>query len=236
MGKEIPRSFEKIRSGEQIQHPTFTNVAAAVAAGVTAAKFPRRDHLLERRRDWCGAVPGDQRRHELEADRDWRERHLSMNGLLPIIRRVRRPLLPVEAPADAKPAAAPVPSEREGGGCRRMSRRRQAMRKLPRIREGDRPRAGSRRWLAWLATWLADRRRERQSAPPTVPVPEAPSNLSVSVEEGFFIVMWQDNSSDETGFRVYRKAFSGPYGVLAEFPEDTTVFGDFDVERGVYYT
>jgi hypothetical protein len=42
MGKEIPRSFEKLRSGEQIQIPTFTNVAAAVAAGVTAAKFPRR--------------------------------------------------------------------------------------------------------------------------------------------------------------------------------------------------
>ena len=42
MGKDIPRSFEKIRSGEQIQIPTFVNVAAATAAGVTAAKFPRR--------------------------------------------------------------------------------------------------------------------------------------------------------------------------------------------------
>ena len=42
MGKEIPRSFERIRSGEQIQIPAFTNVAAAVAAGATAAKFPRR--------------------------------------------------------------------------------------------------------------------------------------------------------------------------------------------------
>ena len=42
MGKELPRSFEKLRSGEQLQPPTFTNVAAAVAAGVTAAKFPRR--------------------------------------------------------------------------------------------------------------------------------------------------------------------------------------------------
>ena len=42
MGKIIPRSFERIRSGEQIQFPTFTNVAAAVAAGVTPAKFPRR--------------------------------------------------------------------------------------------------------------------------------------------------------------------------------------------------
>ena len=42
MGKLIPWSFEKIRSGEVIQIPTFTNVAAAVAAGLTAAKFPRR--------------------------------------------------------------------------------------------------------------------------------------------------------------------------------------------------
>jgi len=65
---------------------------------------------------------------------------------------------------------------------------------------------------------------------------KAPSNLSVSVEEGFFIVMWQDNSSDEVGFRVYRKEFSGDYYILVEFPEETTVFGDFDVEGGVYYT
>jgi hypothetical protein len=42
MGKYIPRSFERLRSGEQLQIPSYTNVAAAVAAGVTAAKFPRR--------------------------------------------------------------------------------------------------------------------------------------------------------------------------------------------------
>jgi len=42
MGKDVPNSFVKIRSGEQIQIPTFTNNAAAIAAGVTAAKFPRR--------------------------------------------------------------------------------------------------------------------------------------------------------------------------------------------------
>jgi hypothetical protein len=42
MGKEIPRSFERLRSGEQIQIPGFINTAAAVAAGVTAAKYPRR--------------------------------------------------------------------------------------------------------------------------------------------------------------------------------------------------
>ncbi len=42
MGKIIPRSFERTRSGEHIVPSTFTNVAAAVAAGVTAAKFPGR--------------------------------------------------------------------------------------------------------------------------------------------------------------------------------------------------
>ena len=42
MGKLIPWSFEKLRSGEQLQIPSFANVAAANAAGVTAVKFPRR--------------------------------------------------------------------------------------------------------------------------------------------------------------------------------------------------
>ncbi len=55
MGKEIPRSFERIRSGEQIQIPTFTNVAAAVAAGITAAKFPRR--IIHLSAGGTGAVP-----------------------------------------------------------------------------------------------------------------------------------------------------------------------------------
>ena len=42
MGKILPRSFERLRSGEQLVIPSYTNVAAAVAAGVTAAKFPKR--------------------------------------------------------------------------------------------------------------------------------------------------------------------------------------------------
>jgi hypothetical protein len=35
-----------------------------------------------------------------------------MNGLYPIIRRVRRPLLPTDQPADAKPAPAPRSAEK----------------------------------------------------------------------------------------------------------------------------
>ena len=55
MGKLTPHSFERIRSGEQIQLTTFTNVAAAVAAGVTPAKFPRR--ILYLSAGGTGAVP-----------------------------------------------------------------------------------------------------------------------------------------------------------------------------------
>ena len=55
MGKEIPRSYEKLRSGEHLQVPTFTNVAAAVAAGVTAAKFPRR--IIHLSAGGTGSVP-----------------------------------------------------------------------------------------------------------------------------------------------------------------------------------
>jgi hypothetical protein len=55
MGKMIPRSFEKMRSGEHLQLPTFTNVAAAVAAGVTAAQFPRR--IIHLSAGGTGAVP-----------------------------------------------------------------------------------------------------------------------------------------------------------------------------------
>jgi hypothetical protein len=42
MGKEIPWSFQKIRSGEQLNLKSrpFTNVASLTAAGVTAAKNP----------------------------------------------------------------------------------------------------------------------------------------------------------------------------------------------------
>jgi|GEM_PF-1067284 len=110
------------------------------------------------------------------------------------------------------------------------------MLKLPQIRAGGRSWSPWRRRLAWLTTWLADRRRERASAVPSVPAPNAPSNLSVSVEDGFFILIWQDNSSNEAGFRVYRKAFGEDYYILVEFPADWTSFGDFDVEYGVYYT
>jgi len=55
MGKDLPRGHDKIRSGEQIQFATFTNVAAAVAVGVTAAAFPRR--IIHLSAGGTGSVP-----------------------------------------------------------------------------------------------------------------------------------------------------------------------------------
>ena len=55
MSKEIPWSFLRFRSGEQIQMPTFANVAAANAAGVTAPKFPRR--IIHLSAGGTGSVP-----------------------------------------------------------------------------------------------------------------------------------------------------------------------------------
>ena len=42
MGKLLPRGLERIRSGEQILMPSYLNTAAAMAAGLSANKYPRR--------------------------------------------------------------------------------------------------------------------------------------------------------------------------------------------------
>ena len=62
MGKLLPRSFERIRSGEQILIPTFTNNAAAIAAGMsivhisTEIRVAYRDAVRDFMRDHPEAV------------------------------------------------------------------------------------------------------------------------------------------------------------------------------------
>jgi hypothetical protein len=46
MGKILPRSFERLRNGEQFKPSVFINVADATAKGVTAAQFPYRLIIL----------------------------------------------------------------------------------------------------------------------------------------------------------------------------------------------
>ena len=42
MSRINPKGLVRVRSGEQISLTSFTNVAAATAAGVTAAQYPGR--------------------------------------------------------------------------------------------------------------------------------------------------------------------------------------------------
>jgi hypothetical protein len=107
MGKLQPRSFERIRSGEQIQIPTSPtsrrrSLLASRRRNIRAASSTCR------RRHGFGAVSRHFGRHELAASRHWRKRHLTaaiMDKLFPIIRRKRRPLIVEDVP--------PIPTKNE---------------------------------------------------------------------------------------------------------------------------
>ena len=57
MGKEIPRSFERMRNGEalNLNQKGFTNVASLTAAGITAAK--NKGALIALSTGGTGSVP-----------------------------------------------------------------------------------------------------------------------------------------------------------------------------------
>jgi hypothetical protein len=71
MGKEIPRSFAKLRSGEQLNLKTraFTNLASLTAAGLTPAKNP--GAMIYLSTGGTGSVPCVERWHELETGCHW---------------------------------------------------------------------------------------------------------------------------------------------------------------------
>lgn len=127
MGKEIPWSFAKIRSGEQLnlKGRGFTNVASLIAAGITAAKNPGAFIYLSA--GGTGSVPclAFQRRGEPEAGRHRRQLHLSARHEWPLSHH----------PARATSAASVGRSSRAGGAegqhCRRhhLKRRWRSLRR-----------------------------------------------------------------------------------------------------------
>ena len=68
---------------------------------------------------------------------------------------------------------------------------------------------------------------------PRAPVPAAPSSVSAAPYYGYSYtihVIWTDNSTDESGFRVERSASaSGPWIALATFYPNTTSIYDYQV-------
>ena len=71
--------------------------------------------------------------------------------------------------------------------------------------------------------------------------PAAPSNITATPHPGFIRIEWQDNSTDETGFIIYREIVSTTnlttqaLTQLAEVPVDTTSYDDLDVSVGNTY-
>ena len=66
--------------------------------------------------------------------------------------------------------------------------------------------------------------------------PAAPSNLVLTPGEAFLHLDWQDNSSNEAGFRIYRRAYSDPFALLVALPANSVAYTDWTPELGVPYT
>ncbi len=70
----------------------------------------------------------------------------------------------------------------------------------------------------------------------TVLPPAAPVNLGIEETPTYLRLFWDDASDNEDGFRLYRRAYSDPFELVAEVPADQTEFHDGNVEMGVIYT
>lgn len=92
---------------------------------------------------------------------------------------------------------------------------------------------GASRLGRWVALRLGDRRRKRRSGSG---VPNAPASLAL-VDDGVHInLTWQDQSSNETGFRLYRKVDAGSYSVYQALGAGVTSYQDSAVVSGKLYT
>ena len=69
------------------------------------------------------------------------------------------------------------------------------------------------------------------------PVVTAPSNLSATATAADQASLsWQDNSSDETGFRIERKSGSGAYAQIATVTANATAYSDNGLAPATAYT
>ncbi len=67
-------------------------------------------------------------------------------------------------------------------------------------------------------------------------VPEAPSDLTAKVDSATRVnLTWEDNSSNETGFKIERKKSGGSYTRIATVDEDTTSFTDTGLTADTRY-
>jgi fibronectin type 3 domain-containing protein len=91
--------------------------------------------------------------------------------------------------------------------------------------------AAARRVQGWITSWLQDRRRDRVPG-----VPTAPTGLVAVSDLGNITLTWTDQSSNETGFRIYRKPYNETFTMRAQVFANQTSFVDWAAELGIPYT
>jgi len=86
---------------------------------------------------------------------------------------------------------------------------------------------------SWVSLFLQDRRRARIAAVAAAPV--APSSMD-GFDNGVLVQLaWQDLSSNEQGFRVYRKVDAGSFGLWRTLGANVTNTQDTGVSVGHVY-
>ena len=94
--------------------------------------------------------------------------------------------------------------------------------------------ASSRR--NWVAHWLQGRRRKRAASHAGPSVPNPPAGLNLSDSGNAIQLTWQDISSNEQGFRVYRKVDGGTFGLWQSLGAGVTTTLDNSVVVGHTYS
>jgi hypothetical protein len=87
----------------------------------------------------------------------------------------------------------------------------------------------------WMLIWLQGRRRKRAASHAGPPVPNAPANLVGEDLVTFIQLTWQDMSSDESGFHLYRKVDAGSYQLYQILGANVTSYQDSAVITGHSY-
>ncbi|MFN7138793.1 MAG: hypothetical protein ACK4UN_05605 [Limisphaerales bacterium] len=78
--------------------------------------------------------------------------------------------------------------------------------------------------------------RRRGNANQSFELPATPTNLALQEGDSYLWLTWDDVADNEEGYRLYRRAFNGPFEVTAEMIAGQTEFYDGNVEMGVVYT
>jgi fibronectin type 3 domain-containing protein len=85
---------------------------------------------------------------------------------------------------------------------------------------------------------LGDSANSSAASASTVPIaPLVPSGLTaVTTSPSAIALSWVDNSANETGFKIERKAGSGAFSFIGQVSADTTAFPDAGLNSDTFYT